>query len=364
VKTRIPRWAFIVGGWTVYGLLSSAQQLMGSTFNGKPMPWSMALSLMMPLAMLWALATPGILWLGRRFPFHGGRWRSAVAVHLVASLTFIFLADLAYAWHSSNVMPGPPTAPTVLSGAFRLFIVWVLSDGLLYWTVLSIGYAVDHYSRYRERELAASQLETQLVQADLRTLRMQLHPHFLYNALHTIAALVRTGDQKNAVRVTAGLGALLRRMLDEARDQEVSLRQELDFIRSYLEIEQLRFPDRLTVEIDSPPEMLEAMVPQFILQPLVENAIRHGIAPHRTAGTIGITAEPAGSHLRLTVRDDGAGLPAERPPFGVGLSNTRARLAGLYGEGGWLELRNLAGAGLEAVVEFPLRIVVPHTAGA
>jgi LytS/YehU family sensor histidine kinase len=110
--------------------------------------------------------------------------------------------------------------------------------------------------------------------------------------------------------------------------------------------------------------MLEAMVPQFILQPLVENAIRHGIAPHRTAGTIGITAESAGSLLRLTVRDDGAGLPEERPSFGVGLSNTRARLAGLYGEGGGLELRNLGGAGLEAVVEFPLRLVVPETAGA
>ena len=362
MKTRIPRWAIIVGGWTVYGLLSSAQQLMGSTFNGKPMPWSMALLLMMPLTMAWALATPGILWLGRRFPFHGGRWRTGVAVHLVASLTLIFLLDLGYAWHSSNVLPGPPNPPTLLSGALRLFIVWVVSDGLLYWTVLSIGYAVDHYSRFRERELAASQLETQLVQADLRTLRMQLHPHFLFNALHTIAALVRTGDQKNAVRVTAGLGALLRRMLDEARDQEVPLRQELDFIRSYLEIEQLRFPDRLTVCIDSPPEVMEALVPQFILQPLVENAIRHGIAPHRTAGTIGIIAEPTGSHLRLMVRDDGAGIKAERPAFGVGLSNTRARLSGLYGEGGGLELRNLVGAGLEAAVEFPLR--VPQPAGA
>lgn len=362
MKPRIPRWAIIVGGWTVYGLLSSAQQLMGSTFNGKPMPWSMALLLMMPLTMAWALATPGILWLGRRFPFHGGRWRTGVAVHLVASLTLIFLLDLGYAWHSANVLPGPPNAPTLLSGALRLFIVWVVSDGLLYWTVLSIGYAVDHYSRFRERELAASQLETQLVQADLRTLRMQLHPHFLFNALHTIAALVRTGDQKNAVRVTAALGALLRRMLDEARDQEVPLRQELDFIRSYLEIEQLRFPDRLTVCIDSPPEVMEAMVPQFILQPLVENAIRHGIAPHRTAGTIGIIAQPAGSHLRIMVRDDGSGLTAARPAFGVGLSNTRARLSGLYGEGGGLELRNLAGAGLEAAVEFPLR--VPQTADA
>ena len=207
--TRIPRWAIIAGGWTVYGLLGSAQQLLGSTLNGRSMAWSMALLLQMPLALMWALATPGILWLGRRFPFHGGRWRSGVAIHLVVCLMLIFLLDLGYAWHASNVIPGPAAAPTLLSGAFRLFIVWVLTDGLLYWTILSIGYAVDHYGRFRERELAASQLETQLAQADLRTLRMQLNPHFLFNALHTIAALVRTGDQKNAVRVTAGLGGLL-----------------------------------------------------------------------------------------------------------------------------------------------------------
>lgn len=346
----------------MYGLLISAQQVLGSTLNGKSIPWSTALLLLMPLAMVWAAATPGILWLGRRFPFHGGRWRTGVAVHLVVSLTFIFLLDLGYAWHASNVLPGPPAAPTLLSGAFRLFIVWVMSDGLLYWTVLSIGYAVDHYGRFRERELAASQLETQLAQADLRALRMQLHPHFLFNALHTIAALVRTGDQKNAVRVTAGLGSLLRRMLDEARDQEVPLHQELDFIRSYLEIEQLRFPDRLSIAIDAPARVKEAMVPQFILQPLVENAIRHGIAPHRSAGSVSIAAEPLGARLRLTVRDDGAGLSSRIPAYGVGLTNTRARLTGLYGDECGLELRNRAGGGLEAMVEFPLRLALAETA--
>jgi hypothetical protein len=363
VRTGIPRWALIAGGWTIYGLLISAQHVLGAGLNGKSFPWSTALLLLMPLAMVWALATPGILWLGRRFPFHGGRWRTGVAVHLVVSLSLIFLLDLGYAWHASNVLPGPPAAPTLLSGAFRLFILWVVSDGLLYWTVLSIGYAVDHFSRFRERELAASQLETQLVQADLRTLRMQLHPHFLFNALHTIAALVRTGDQKNAVRVTAGLGGLLRRMLDEARDQEVPLQQELDFIRSYLEIEQLRFPDRLKVAIEAPPEVIAAMVPQFILQPLVENAIRHGIAPHRSAGRIAISAEPVGPRLRLAVRDDGAGLANGAPSMGVGLTNTRARLAGLYGDQCSLELHSAAGGGLEAIVELPLRPALVETSG-
>jgi two-component system, LytTR family, sensor kinase len=354
--TRFPRWALILGGWTAYGLLSSAQQVLGSSLNGRSMPWWMALALQMPLALVWAAATPGILWLGRRFPFHGGQWRTGVAVHLVVCLSFIFLLDLGYAWHASNVIAGPAMAPTLLSGALRLFIVWVLTDGLLYWTVLSIGYAVDHYARFRERELAASHLETQLVQADLRTLRMQLHPHFLFNALHTIAALVRTGERKSAVRVTAGLGALLRRMLDEARDQEVPLSQELDFIRTYLEIEQLRFPDRLKIVFDTDPAVLDAMVPQFILQPLVENAIRHGIAPHRSAGTIRVGALARGNRLRLVVQDDGKGLPAGPRHHGVGLSNTQARLTGLYGPAYTLDMTTPLGGGVEAAVEVPLRL--------
>jgi two-component system LytT family sensor kinase len=143
-------------------------------------------------------------------------------------------------------------------------------------------------------------------------------------------------------------------MLDEARDQETPLQQELDFIRSYLEIEQLRFPDRLTVDIKVPPALLDAMVPQFILQPLVENAIRHGIAPHRSAGRVAVEAESRDKRLRLVVRDDGPGLSPGTPRFGVGLGNTQARLSGLYG-GDWaLTLSNLASGGLEAAVELPL----------
>jgi two-component system, LytTR family, sensor kinase len=352
------RWAVILGIWTAYGLLSSAQQVLSSQLGGRPMPWSLALELQIPLAMIWALATPGILWLGRRFPFHAGGWKTGVLVHLAACLTFIFLLDLWYAWHASRVLPGIGSGQTLLSGAFRLFIVWILTDGLLYWTVLSVGYAVDHYLRYRERELASAQLETQLLQADLRALRMQLHPHFLFNALHTIGALVRTGDQKNAVRVTAGLGALLRRMLDEARDQLVPLQQELDFIRSYLEIEQLRFADRLTIDLDIDPSVVDALVPQFILQPLVENAIRHGVAPHRAAGRVVVEARSRDDRLRLSVRDDGPGLPAGEPAeYRIGLSNTQARLTALYGNESALVVRNAPGRGLEAMIEIPWRPV-------
>lgn len=353
-----PRWGVILGVWTAYWLLNSAQQnVLFSMSRGYPLPWWISLDLQMPLAYSWALATPGILWLARRFPFDRRAWPLSVLVHLVVSCAWVFLLDLGYAWHAANVLPLRPTP--LLERAMGFFVSWVLSDGLLYWTMLSVSYAIEHYRRYRERELIASQLETQLLQADLQALKMQLHPHFLFNALHTIGSLVRTGDRDNAVRVVTGLGDLLRRVLEGATQQEVPLKQELDFIRNYLNIEQIRFRDRLTVAINVDPETLDAKVPHLILQPLVENAIRHGIAPHRAAGRVVVVARRVNDQLQLIVRDDGPGIgngdgSTARP--GIGLTNTRARLARLYGDDYELEVGNAEGGGLEARIAVPFQL--------
>jgi len=247
----------------------------------------------------------------------------------------------------------------LLRQAVRLFVLWILSDGLLYWIVLLASYAADRQRRLRERELASAQLETQLAQADLQALKMQLHPHFLFNALHTIGALVRTADRENAVRVVAQLGELLRRLLEGASQQQVSLEQEVSFIRSYLEIEQIRFRDRLKVTFDVPADLLPAVVPHLVLQPLVENAIRHGIAPHSSAGLVSISARRVDHHLELLVRDDGPGLDGadgRSEHTGIGLSNTRARLQRLYGTDYRLDMANAPGGGLEA------RLVIPFEA--
>src|SRR2546422_3938327 len=209
-----------------------------------PLPWWTALLMQMPLAYTWALATPVILWLGRRFPFERGRWPSSVAIHLAICLTFVFLLDLAYAFHISNLLPPPPNPKPVFTRAVQFFLVWVLSDGLLYWTILSVSYAVEHHRRLRERELTASQLETQLVQADLQALKMQLHPHFLFNALHTIGSLVRTGDRENAVRVMAGLRDPLRRRRRGRPQQEGAVEKEGRVLPPHLDILEVRLRHR------------------------------------------------------------------------------------------------------------------------
>ena len=354
-RRAIP-WGLIFGAWTTYGVLQAAETFINYATRGSPILWWQPLLLQMPQALAWALVTPGIIWLGRRFPIVDRRWPLHVAIHFGISLSFVFLQDVVYAFHVSNVMPSPTPRP-IMSVALQFFIVWAMSDGLLYWMVLAMSYAVDHYRRFRERELAASQLETQLAQADRQALKMQLQPHFLYNALHTIGSLVRTGDRENAVRVVAGLGGLLRLVLDHAAQQEVPLKQELDFIRSYLEIEQIRFRDRLQVTIQAEPDVLDAKVPHLVLQPLVENAIRHGIAPHLFASRVTVAARRANERLQLVVRDDGPGTgtgDTARP--GIGLTNTRARLARLYGDDFGLEVANAAGGGLEARIDLPFAL--------
>jgi LytS/YehU family sensor histidine kinase len=202
--------------------------------------------------------------------------------------------------------------------------------------MVAVTCAFDFYRKYRERKLRAIELESRLVQAKLQALQMQLNPHFLFNSLHSISALMHK-DIDAADRMISRLSELLRAALDNTERQEVPLRQELQFLRRYLEIEQIRFGSRLRVEINAAPETLDASVPNLILQPLVENAIRHGIEPHARPGRIRFGARRQADELTLEVHDNGGGLASPSPLDGVGLSNTRARLRSLYGEAHILE---------------------------
>ncbi len=328
------------------------------------MPFDVALRIQMPLALAWALFTPGVTWLGRRVPpFGNRRWPLGVAVNLVSSMAVVFGLGVFYIVNTRAVQGVSPDAQPLMRAALRSFVFWFSSDGLLYWAILAIDYGVRDYRESRERALRGAQLETQLSEARLHALTMQLQPHFLFNALHTIGQLIRTGQPARAVQVVAGLGELLRRVLDGAATQEVPLKQELDFLRSYLDIEQIRFRDRLKVVLDSDPEALDATVPHFILQPLVENAIKHGIASRATVGRVLIGARRIDGTLHLTVRDDGSGLAEPAGARGVGLANTSARLRQLYGDQASFEVVNMADGGVIARIVLPYRLAAAEWRG-
>lgn len=228
---------------------------------------------------------------------------------------------------------------------------------MFYWGVVVIDHALNYYQKLRERELRASQLEAQLAQSQLQVLKMQLHPHFLFNTLNAISALIRESPDE-AEEMVSRLGGLLRMTLETAGVQEVPFREELKFLKHYLDIEQTRFHDRLKVVMTIEPETLNALVPSMILQPLVENSVRHGVAPHPEGGCIKIKAWRDNSTLRVDVEDDGPGLYNATPPKErVGLTNTRARVKNLYGDEHGLTLRNATGGGLVVSLTIPFRTV-------
>ena len=355
-----PRWWFVLAIWTAWGLLLATQVTWYTSLGTRPTPFLTALRLNMPGALVWAVFTPAAIWLARRLPpFEGPHWPRGVAVHVVASAVAVFLEVLLVTVNGRWVRGPMPDDGPMLGSALRWSIWWYPSDCWLYWVIVAADYGVTHYRRLRERELRASQLEAQLAEARLQALKTQLQPHFLFNALHTIGQLVRTGQDALAVQVVAGLGDLLRRVLDGAGTQEVSLKQELEFLRSYLDVEQVRFRDRLKAVVDAEPDTLDARVPYLILQPLVENAIRHGIAPRATTGRLLISARRIAGRLHLTVRDDGSGLVSggmSRDSRGVGLANTSERLRQLYGDAASFEVVGADDGGTVARIVVPFRL--------
>ena len=352
--------AIVVGGWTVFGLFFASQSYLGQVYRGRDASWAQALLVWMPCALSWALLTPGMIWLARRFPFRCAGWPRALAVHLLAAagcssfaLACYLLVRQLLLWAAPAVASAPPVA------SFKHLLIGEFHTGVvIYFSVAGITYTLDYYRKFRERELRAAQLESQLAQAQLDALRKQLQPHFLFNTLNTVSILMDE-DTRAAREMLVRLSDLLRATLDRARGHEVTLRQELEFIEGYLEIERTRFQDRLTVTVDAEPATLNARVPDLILQPIVENAIRHGVAPRAAAGRIEIRAERLNGSLRLQVRDDGAGLTREPGASGrrggLGIANTRARLAQLYGADHGFEMRNAPGGGLCVDITIPFR---------
>jgi two-component system, LytTR family, sensor kinase len=347
----------IFGIWTVIGLAFSAQWYFAAFRSEQPVPWTRALYVQMSWGYLWALATPLVLYLVRRFPFDKPKWPRSLVAHLLASTLLIFIAGIL--GHILVYMGvGRTLGRTYLFENSLRFAVSNYTEGMgVYLLIVFLSYAYNYYQRFRQGELRASQLEAQLSQAQLQALKMQLHPHFLFNTLHSISALLHK-DAEAARKMITRLGDFLRLTLENSGRQEVTLKEEMEFLRCYLEIERIRFQDRLTTRVFIDPEALDSRLPNLILQPIVENAIRHAIAPRSTPGEIEIRAKQEDGFLRIRILDNGPGLPMNRTvdslfKKGLGLTNTQARLDRLYGVHHRFEIANDPKGGLAVTLEIP-----------
>lgn len=316
------------------------------------------------LLLLWGAATPAIIWSAERLPIERKRWRTRLPIHLALAIAFIAALNLAaptIAW----VMLGRvlPYGAVVRHGVTGLALVGHLAL-IVYAFILGAGHYLHTLDVRREEQLRAERLRADLASAQLRALTLQLRPHFLFNALNAVGALILTERNQEAFEVVGRLGELLRALLAIERREEVSLREELELVESYVGIEQARLGNRLNVRWDVAPDVGSAQVPPMLLQPLVENAIRHGVSRSPAGGCLTIAARRQDARLALEVRDDGPGPSVSstraEPGSGVGLENTRQRLAHLYGDESRLELLR-DGDWTRLVVELPFHLLTDAT---
>ncbi len=353
----------IVAFWGVIILLTIAQRALGTRFGppGGLLPGE-ALQAVVEYTV-WGLLTPGIFWLSRRFGLEGGHLLRHLVLHALVAL-FAAMALNTFGFATFYVLV-QVELPRPFSFVNSLFSVYFLDELIIYLLVLAIGFARDYFLRYQEHLTEAVQLRTQaaelhaqLAEARLQALRMQINPHFLFNTLHAVSSLVER-DPRGVRRMIARLSELLRYTLAGSSAQEVPLHQELTFLNGYLEIQQIRFQGKLEVQQEVGPDVLEALVPNLILQPLVENAIKHGVSKADGRGRIDVRVRREGEILHLSVCDSGPGLaPAAgdgvpEASEGVGLSNTRERLENLYGAAQRLTLEPAEGGGLCARITLP-----------
>ena len=354
-RTRLAKATLLFAIWTVYGLLSAWQSHYWYSFGRNPLSWADCLRYEMTYAWIWGACSPAILWLSNRFRIERDHRARHLLVHAGFTIVFVALTKTLY-----ELLASRPDSAFVHFTWVKLFrSIEATSDTgvFLYWMIVLVEHSFVYYKRYQNGLLNAARLQTELARAQLQALKMQLHPHFLFNTLHTVTALVHE-DPERAERTIARLSELLRLFLATSTIHEVSLREELHILDLYVDIEKTRFEDRLRVHRDVPAELGDAMVPNLVLQPLVENSIRHGVGRKSGAGWISIAAERYGETLVLSVCDNGEGLnpdAAARPESGKGLAITRGRLESLYGTNQSLVLRNLPAGGAEVRITMPFR---------
>ena len=358
-RTEPPRWFWIAAIWSGVGLFDATQTVFVMRAEGMHHAWRWLFLTLLIEWLPWALATPFVLRLGRRFPPTQLRplstWLrhfvACIAIHLVFSAFSATLEKLTNPYASK---PGPGTFLHLLSSRFY---GGLLASFILYGTILLVSYLLDSRERLARQQTETARLNEQLMKAQLSALRRQIEPHFLFNTLNSIAGLVREKRNDTAVTMIVELSDFMRRVLEDSNRQQVPLKEELEFTRKYLDIQKVRFVERLQCTMNVPSELLPAQVPVLILQPIVENAIKHGIAKRAQGGAVRILASRSNGMLTLSVYNDGPSLTAtsEKIPSGIGISNMRTRLQSLYGDNYKLDMQNQGSTGVQVSVSVPFK---------
>jgi two-component sensor histidine kinase len=330
------RWLLFIAGWTLLALLFVPETYFFFMYRQEPIPWSRTIVLTLANAAVALAFVPPIVWLTRRYPIDNRSWRKALLIHLPACLLF----SLSHTW----IYAGFCFASPVL---FHMLFLRFHPNLLSYWAIVGFTQAMEYFDRFKERE-------RQLAQAELHLLKAQLQPHFLFNTLHTISAMMHE-DVSGADRMVNRLSQLLRRTLENIGKHEVPLRDEIEFLQSYLEIERVRFGERLRFVLDVTDEARDALVPSMLLQPLAENSMRHAWGSQER-GTVTVRANRNQEILSLKFVDDGRGF-SDLNSRGTGLNNIRSRLQQLCPERYRFAAENMAGGGAVVILEIPFRTV-------
>jgi two-component system, LytTR family, sensor kinase len=351
------RWLALTLFWSFVGLVFLGYNWLFYMSEGLRMPAGLSVWIIVGW-LFWVPLTPIVTHFARRYPVDRTRWMRRVALHLLLATALTTISVILFVLLRGAVSLAEEEGVRFLTSFKATLLRTFFMDLLVYMVIVAVIHAIDYYKKYREQDLRSVNLEHQLARAQLQTLRMQLNPHFLFNTLHAIHSLMEE-DPRSARRMLVDLSDLLRLSLEQVGDQEVSLAQELAFLDRYLKIEQVRFQDRLTVNIDIDERLMEASVPNLILQPLVENAIKHGISRKAGLGKIDIVARREGDELCIEVLDNGPGIREKRNRSGragVGIRNTRERLLQLFGDDHEFKLENRPEGGAAATLRLPLRL--------
>ena len=353
---RSTRWLWIAAIWCAGGLFDASQTVLIMHAEGRHHPWPPLFATELASWLPWALATPLVVALARRYPIVRGLSVRTLSVHLAAFAAISAVAETWSAWLQVLFNPwGNRRWPTFIDTWSTTLIFQALTFFIAYTLILTVTYLVDARESIARQTTETARLNEELSRAQLATLRSQMEPHFMYNTLNSIAGLVRDQRGDAAVSMIVGLSEFLRRASEDSHRSQVTLAEEVEYLQRYLEIQRVRFGERLQVSVDIPTELLRAQVPNLLLQPLVENAIKHGISKRVVGGTVRVAGTCQNGNLCLSVYNDGPSLftDLQETHTGVGIGNLRTRLQILHGNDSGLQLRRADAGGVEVVVTLP-----------